>query len=283
MKQIIMLATGLFFISNAFAENDGSSPNLLFDDSDIIVRAEMSDEDSSPEDKQSAEQALSSAKAMLNQTPHKLIGNDIPSFESIGNPSLKTDLSKTFPAPFGLMWNASVATTNNQGVQLDSVEIKDYPNSYQAFHLPKMVDFFDRVYLSFGKNDELYRILAYSQFLDDDSSAGKVLAYYKTYSEYLDKKYGNMKQEFIPAKISKTIENTDGKTTTVEEDDPIGNPRFLSQLENGTAVLFSTYNNDKIEVTLSISVDGDQKSYIVIDYRNIQILKQQETSTIDAL
>ena len=39
----------------------------------------------------------------------------------------------------------------------------------------------------------------------------------------------------------------------------------MTQLENGTAVLFSTYHNDKIEVTLSISVDGDKKSYIVID------------------
>ncbi|MBR4105850.1 MAG: hypothetical protein IKK52_00930 [Alphaproteobacteria bacterium] len=283
MKKVIMAVMGMFLISNAAAEDDYTSSNLLFDDSDIIVRAETSADQSQGANEQSEEQAVSSAKALLNQTPRKLIGEDIPAFNSIKKNLSQTNSAQTFPAPFGLLWNASVATTRNQGVVLDFVEIKDHPNSYQASRLPKMVDFFDRVYLSFGDTDELYRILAYSQLVDDDASANKILTYYKTYSEYLNKKYGNMKQEFTPAKVAKKVRNAQGKEIITEEDAPIGNPEFLTQLENGTAVLFSTYHNDKIEVTLSISVDGDQKSYIVIDYSNLQVIKQQENSTIDAL
>lgn len=282
MKIFVLLISGLFLTSNALAEDDFSQ-NLLFDDSDIIVRAETSAAQSQQFDEQAESQATSSAKAMLRQSPRKLIGDDLPDFKSIGRSSHQNNTAQTFPAPFGLLWNSSVSTTRNQGVQLDFVEIKDYPNSYQASRLPKMVDFFDRVYISFGNTDELYRILAYSQLIDDDASANKILSYYKTYSEYLDKKYGNMKQEFIPAKIRKVSKDKQGKEVTTEENAPIGNPEFLSQLENGSAVLFSTYNNDKIEVTLSISVDGDKKSYIVIDYRNLQIIKKQENSTIDAL
>ena len=278
-----MAVIGVFLISNAAAEDDYTSPNLLFDDSDIIVRAETTASQSQDANKQSEEQAVNSAKALLNQTPRKLISEEIPAFKSIQKTLPQTNSAQTFPAPFGLLWNASIATTRNQGVLLDFVEMKDHPNSYQASRLPKMVDFFDRIYLSFGDTDELYRILAYSQLVDDDASANKILSYYKTYSEYLNKKYGNMKQEFIPAKVAKKNKDAHGKEIITEEDAPIGNPEFLTQLENGTAVLFSTYHNDKIEVTLSISVDGDKKSYIVIDYRNLQVIKQQENSTIDAL
>jgi hypothetical protein len=69
----------------------------------------------------------------------------------------------------------------------------------------------------------------------------------------------------------------------ITETAPIGNPDFLSQLEQGTATLYSTYNNKNVAAALSINVDGSKKSYIVIDYRNLQALEKQQTKTLDAL
>lgn len=279
-KNVLVIFCSLFALLYSNPIN-AQSANLLFDDSDIIVRAtaETTAASVNEKDKNSAAQ---SAKALLSQTPRKISTQDIPEFKSL-HKSSHSETKPTFPAPFGLLWNSSINTTRNQGIQLNMVDIKDYPDSFEASHLPKSIDFFDRVYVTFGHTDELYRIIAYSQNFEDNASAEKTLNYYRTYSEYLNKKYGNMEQIFNPATITKTIQDEQGQDKEIQEEAPLGNPDFLEQLANGQAVLFSTYHNDKVEAVLSINVDGDKKSSIVIEYRNLQILKQQENSTIDAL
>ena len=283
MKKIIftlfcyLLAPGF-----AFAQSQTLPQNILFDDSDIIVRAEPTTEEVKITD-EDKNKASSSARALLKSAPRKITPQDTSSFKSLSKPKTKAPTKPTFAAPFGMLWNSSISSTRNQGIQLNMVDLKDYPNSFEATRLPKAIDFFDHVYVSFGHSDELYRIIAYSIKIDDDASASKTLDYYRTYSEYLDKKYGNMKQEFTPATITKIIKDDQDKEQEIEEQAPLGNPEFLSQLESGQAVLYSTYHNDNIEATLSISVDGDKKSYITIEYLNMQILKQNENQTIDAL
>ena len=69
----------------------------------------------------------------------------------------------------------------------------------------------------------------------------------------------------------------------VSKEAPIGNPDFLNQLQQGTATLYSTFHNDEVGAALAINVDGNKKSYIVIDYKNLKILKAQENKTLDAL
>ena len=81
----------------------------------------------------------------------------------------------------------------------------------------------------------------------------------------------------------KRRKNAQGKEEEITEEHPIGNPNFLAQLQSGEAVLYSTYYDENIASALSIGVDGDKKSYIVIDYRNLDILKKQEEKTLDAL
>jgi len=263
MKKIIftlfcyLLAPGF-----AFAQSQTLPQNILFDDSDIIVRAEPTTEEVKITD-EDKNKASSSARALLKSAPRKITPQDTSSFKSLSKPKTKAPTKPTFAAPFGMLWNSSISSTRNQGIQLNMVDLKDYPNSFEATRLPKAIDFFDHVYVSFGHSDELYRIIAYS--------------------EYLDRKYGNMKQEFTPATITKVIKDDQDKEQEIEEQAPLGNPEFLSQLESGQAVLYSTYHNDNIEATLSISVDGDKKSYITIEYLNMQILKQNENQTIDAL
>lgn len=280
------LAAILLFSSLAFAEDSALPQNFLFDDSDIIISApeEPASATSSPSE-ESAAAAVNSARNLLNQKPIKLRQKTFPKLKSkeITKNFAQTSNAEVKDAPFGLLWGANITDTRNQGVQLSAVDMKDYINSFLATRLPKPIAFFDRIYVVYGKENELYRILAYSQLIDDDASASKALQYYNTYSELLNKKYGNKEEDFTPATISKTIKNSKGQDETVEETAPIGNPAFLSQLQAGTAVLYSTYYNADVAAALSIGVDGDKKSYIVIDYKNLKVLEKQEAKTLDAL
>lgn len=288
MKKVFL---PLFFIAflqpvTTSAQDSALPPNFLFDDTDIMVSAPEEVSAPTPEinAEEAAAEAVSSARDLLNRQPVKLRQKNFPQFKNTpaGIPFAKT-ASKTEDAPFGLLWGATIADTRNQGVRLTVAEMKDYPNSFLAQSLPKPIDFFEQIYVVYGDEDELYRILAYSKKITDDASASKILHEYDTYAALLDKKYGNKEQDFTPALINKTVKNAQGRDETVQEPAPIGNPEFLAQLQAGTAVLFSTYHNDNIAAALSIGVDGDKKSYIVIDYKNLRILKKQEAEMLDAL
>lgn len=284
---LLFLVSVLLLPGSLFAQDDSLPQNFLFDDADIIVTApeEPAVQTPSTADKeQAAAAAVSSARSLLDQKPAKLRQKNFPKFKTREiSRSLAKDETETKDAPFGLLWGASIADTRNQGVQLSTADMKDYVNSFLATRLPKPIAFFDRVYIVYGKEDELYRVLAYSRLIDDDASASKVLGYYNTYSELLNKKYGNKEQDFTPAMINKTVKNAKGQDEIVQEAAPIGNQDFLAQLQSGDAVLFSTYYNKDVAAALSIGVDGDEKSYIVIDYKNLQILEKQEAKTLDAL
>ncbi len=189
-------------------------------------------------------------------------------------------------APFGLLWGASINTITDMGVILKPIEEKDYKNVFSAEHLPKDAKGFRSVHLVFGEEDELWRITAVGDFIDDDASASKVLREYRKYNRLLTRKYGNNKEFFTP-KINlvekKVYQN--GRTETVEEKvpAPIGNDDFLKQLQSGEAELYSTFQGNNIGAALAINVDGDGKSYIIIDYKNLKILQSREDETLDIL
>ena len=65
------------------------------------------------------------------------------------------------PAPFGLLWMAPIKEIEYMKVALEPIEIKDNPNSYKATNLPKQLDDFREVVISFGKADALWLIRAY--------------------------------------------------------------------------------------------------------------------------
>ena len=106
---------------------------------------------------------------------------------------------------------------------------------------------------------------------------------YQTYAKFLEQKYGHKQEFFTPATISVTKQNAQGKDYTVQESAPLGNPDFLQQLQSGAATLYSTYYNQEVGAALAVNVDGNGKSYIVIDYKNLPILQAREKETIDAL
>jgi hypothetical protein len=273
----------LLFSFASLAQEQTLPQNFLFDDSDIIISVEDSSQKANNKaDETEIEDAVSSARKLLKQKPTKLRQQNFPTFKS-RNIASSQNLTEAKDAPFGLLWGSSIADTRRQGVQLSVVEMKDYLNSFLATRLPKPINFFERIYVVYGKEDKLYRILAYSRLLDDDASASKALSAYQNYSDLLNKKYGHQEDDITLATVTKMIKNAQGREEEVEEQAPIGNPNFLQQLESGEAVIFSTYYNDEVAAALSIGVDGDKKSYIVVDYKNLKILEEQEAKTLDAL
>lgn len=278
----------IFNIQTSTAQTQTFDQNLLLDEEDIIVRAKTEEDNKTTNKKDLSKDisdAMNQAKNLLQQKPIDLPKIEIPELKTKQQTKQEKILNveKLKEAPFGMFWGSNQASTAHQGIVLKPTFLKDYKNVFLASSLPKPIDFFERIYAIFGEEDELYRILTYSKLIEDDSSAQKTLDEYNKYSKFLEKKYGNKQTFFTPAIIEKVILNSRKQEEIIKEEAPIGNPKFLDQLASGQAVLYSTYNNQDIAAALSISVDGEKKSYIVIDYKNIKILQKQEAATLDAL
>lgn len=234
--------------------------------------------------------AQESARSLLT-TKTKNLKIDVPQVErrKVLAPSDKevaAEAQNLAAAPFGLLWKASVATIKNMGVILTPAEQEDYVNSFVATQLPVDAKNFRRIQLTFGEEDELWRIIGYGDFINDTPSASKGLRMYEMYARLLNQKYGNQKDFYTPA--MKTIEKevvVQGRQTIQTEQVPekMGNPNFLSQLQQGTASLYSTFEGNGIGVALALNVDGDGKSYIVIDYKNLKILQEREDEALNIL
>ena len=267
-------------------------------DADFYQGLLISDEVKANEAKQQQQQKLreemqdvqDSARSLLT-TKTKNLKIDVPQFERRSNaePSDKEvaqEAQNLDSAPFGLLWKASAAAIKNMGVVLKPTEQEDYVNSYIATQLPVDTKGFRSIQVTFGEEDELWRIIAYGNFLDDTPSASKALRQYEMYARLLNQKYGNQKDFYTPA--TKTVEKeviVGGRKTMQTEQIPekMGNPNFLSQLQEGTATLYSTFEGKGIGAALSLNVDGDGKSYIVIDYKNLNILQERENETLNIL
>ena len=234
-------------------------------------------------DEDAVAKAEESARRLLEQKPRALRKQTFPKLRSRPTAEPSKLVSRTQSAPFGLIWGSTIAETKNQGILLTPIGEKDYVNSFSATRLPKAVDDIARVDVTFGEDDRLWRVIAYGKLLDDNASADKVMQLYKIYSDLLTKKYGHPEEFFTPAQINVTRKNDKGRDITVQEPAPIGNPDFLKQLQSGAAELYSTYYNQEVGAALAVNVDGDGKSYIVIDYKNLQILNAREQETLDAL
>lgn len=268
-----LLAALLFMLTALPAraqDSDSLYRNILIDDSGYV-------------DPEAAEDAKAAARKLLSAKPQELKRANFPKLRQKSAKAVLPSDSKIQAAPFGLMWGATIADTKNQGIQLTVAGDKDYVNTFAAAHLPKSLDDFSRVDITFGEQDELWRIIAYGEPQADTPEASKVLRLYKIYNDLLTKKYGHAQQFFTPAQIPVQKTDDKGRPITVDEPAPIGNPDFLAQLQQGTAVLYSTYYNDEIGAALAVNVDGDGKSYIVIDYKNLKILREREKQTLDAL
>lgn len=193
---------------------------------------------------------------------------------------------KYTPAPFGLFWGINKEQTEILGFDLQSAERKDYTNVYSIGNAKQSNDTFDIITAIFGEQNKLWCIFAQSKPQPDTPQAENVLKLYNTYYAALEQKYGNAIQYFTPAEYTeKVIEQDNGIAVekTVTKADPIGNDNFLKELQLGTAVLYATFENEMLGVTLGVSVDGEGKSYISIDYKNLKIMEEENQTKLNNL
>lgn len=187
-------------------------------------------------------------------------------------------------APLGLYWAATAAEIKELGFNLLPAERKDYKNVFQVTNAAQKNNTFKQIIAIFGEQDKLWCIYAQSHLLDDNAKAEKVLALYRRYYNALAKKYGNAQEHFEPYSYEEKLIEGEGEqkqTKTIHKQNPIGGADFLKELQEGKAVLFATFQNDKIGVTLGVSVDGDGKSYISIDYKDFALMQSEEQTVLN--
>lgn len=187
------------------------------------------------------------------------------------------------PAPFGLSWLAPRKDIEALKVYLTPIELKDTPETYKAINLPKPVDDFKEIDISFGDNNQLWRIIAYGKPVQDDTSAANGIKLYRQYYQMLAKKYGNAQQFYTPAALNVDETDADGNTVNRVVEMPLGAEGFLQKLASGEAVLYSTFENGKIGVTLALYADGNEQTYIVVDYKDLHTGEQKLEDIYDAL
>lgn len=228
------------------------------------------------------------AKAKENQQREQLEqSDDIAPEEKIE--IITQQISKKYePAPFGLFWGINKKQTEQLGFILQPAERKDYQDVNLITNPKQKMQTFGIVTAIFGIQDKLWCIFAQSTPQPDTPQAGNVIKLYQRYYQALEKKYGNAQQYFTPhIYTEELIEGETGeepKTTETEKpNNQIGNDNFLKELQDGTATLYATFENEQLGVTLGVSVDEEGKSYISIDYKNLQIMREEQQTKLENL
>ena len=111
----------------------------------------------------------------------------------------------------------------------------------------------------------------------------RLLRQYRRFYKLLERKYGNAQQFFTPQPINENPDNNNPNQNAPKIDTSIGNPDFLAQLQSGEAELYATFEGNDVGAALSVNVDGSGRSYIIIDYKNLKILREREEQALDAL
>ena len=200
----------------------------------------------------------------------------------------QADKENLSAAPFGLMWGGTILDTQNIGIKLEHVAQKDSINVFSAQDLPKPIPGFRSVLAYFGAENELSRIIAYGDFIDDDKNASHVLKQYRKYYALLKKKYGNAKQYYSPKRPP--VDPNSRKKPKIIDFDPATDvpsdvtvPDMLKDLQSGAATLYATFEDKDTGAALAVNVDGNNQSYIIIDYKSLRVLRQREEKMLDAL
>lgn len=304
MKTLFFLGTFLFVASVCNAQMVELFDDGTEDSADEIINP--ASESSILDD----EQAKDAARDLLQQKPTilNLRKNDLKSLEQLEEKTreirsktekiaqekeeaeeteedrIKKLKAKYQSAPFGLYWAASQENIKKFGFELLPAERKDYKNVFQVANPQQKNNTFAYIIAIFGMQDKLWCVYAQGIPQEDDAKATKVLALYHRYFEALSAKYGNAEEHFEPYTYEERLIKGEGekkKVITVTKQNPLGGDNFLQELQEGKAVLYATFQNDKIGVTLGVSVDGDGKSYISVDYKDFALMDSEQQTILN--
>lgn len=183
-------------------------------------------------------------------------------------------------APFDLLWGASLEYMQHHlGWKVQKTEREGYENIYLMRHSDHLQESFDSVAAVFGKNNKLWCIFAEGKPLDDDAGASAVLQLFDKYYGALEQKYGNAEVHFEPYSYEieqQVMQNGRPVVQMVQMQNPLGGENFLQELQEGKATLYATFHNDEIGVTLGIYVDENAKSHLLLDYKNLPLMEQEQ-------
>ena len=304
MKTLFFLGTFLFVASVCNAQMVELFDDGTEDSADEIINP--ASESSILDD----EQAKDAARDLLQQKPTilNLRKNDLKSLKQLEEKTreirsktekiaqekeeaeeteedrIKKLKAKYQSAPFGLYWAASQENIKKFGFELLPAERKDYKNVFQVVNPQQKNNTFAYIIAIFGMQDKLWCVYAQGIPQEDDAKATKVLALYHRYFEALSAKYGNAEEHFEPYTYEEQLIKGEGekkKVITVTKQNPLGGDNFLQELQEGKAVLYATFQNDKIGVTLGVSVDGDGKSYISVDYKDFALMDSEQQTILN--
>lgn len=285
MHKILTLALLISF-SGSLAR---AAENSTFYD-DILISGELKEQINEEQQQAAHQQQIQqvqdqAAKLLESDAPQiKVDIQNLPSRPQTTSALQKrAEVKDLSAAPFGLNWGATILDTQDLGVSLTPIGEKDYVNSFSAQNLPKPLKGFRSIDLTFGIENELWRIIAYGDFLEDTQDAAVVLRQYRRFYKLLERKYGNAQQFFTPQPINETSTDNVSAPNAPKVDTSIGNPNFLAQLQSGEAELYATFEGNDVGAALSVNVDGSGRSYIIIDYKNLKILREREEQALDAL
>ena len=203
-------------------------------------------------------------------------------------------------APFGLYWGISKAELEQQGFDFKPLNRENYTNVYQVLNAKQDKKTFELIAAVFGEQDRLWCIFAQSAPMEDTPNAAKILALYNKYYTALKQKYGNDQEFFTPniyvQEVPAQEEGTTAENEDSEESDnanrkmikqtvtsPLGGENFLKELQEETASLYATFESDEIGVTLGISADNNAKTFLSLDYKNLQEMKKEQDDTFNNL
>lgn len=261
------------------------------------------------EDIEAEKEAKAQAKQMLNEKPQmiKLRQSQIKEMERNKNEREKVrqkfimlEQQKMKPeervqnilesydsAPLGLNWGISPEKMTSVGYELEAVEREDYPNSFFIKnYAEKNGKGYENVIVSFGENNELWCINAQTPAQKDEPTAKETLKLYDKYFDALKEKYGNPNEHFSPYTYEQEVQQGEGEdavTNIVKKENPRANPEFLQELKSGKAELYATFHNNIVGVTLSVYVNENSEGQLVLDYKNLPLMKKEKEAFINNL
>ena len=261
-KKTILLASAAAIIAVGGAWAQSGQDNFY---QDILISDEIKQQDAADSAQKQAAQILQEDNTSVQSEAEPL---------NVRSNSVQNAAAAYGTAPFGLTWGISKDEAEQMGIILTPTDMKDYVNAFSTTNLPDSSKEFMTVVLVFGEDNRLWRILAHTNFITGDDEAGnKTLKLYQRFYNLLSQKYGNAQQFYTD------MNNPEENATT----QPDQNPNLLHDLELGDADLYATFEGDNVGVALGVNVDGDMQSYLLIDYKNLKILKENEVKLLNSL
>ena len=312
LKFILLLTASTSLISTAYAQMDilGLDDNNAAETTSNAVNSDKSDFfNGYMDDVETEQNAKNKARDLLSQKPkilmlresqQKLLDQGKKEREKLEERINKKKAeeerfrekveyiqSHFDPAPFGLFWDISPQETRDLDFEMTPSERADYQEVYLVKNKSQQ-ETFEHIMAIYGTQQHLWCIYAQSKPRDDKPNAEEILKIYKKYYAALDKKYGNAQEFFKPYKYTEEIvEETDDpknpKITKITKENPLGGPTFVEELRDDKTSLYAVFDNGKIGVTLSVFADKNGKTYISLDFKNLNLMKHEKDTNLNEL